>query len=131
MSNEAEGENQTILTEKEFHNDTNNPGYFVAGIILGSLLGGLVGAGLMLLLAPQSGGKTRKHIRRKGRELRMHATDTIEDGADAVRTKSDEVTSVIHNETETLQQRGVDFVDQYKKRWVPIDESGEAATSDS
>ncbi len=120
-----------IMTEQDFQNDTNNPGYFVAGTILGSLLGGLVGAGLMLLLAPQSGEKTRKQMRRKGRDFQVRTTDSIEDGADAVRTKSHEVTNALHNQAETLQQRGVDFVDEQKERWSPVVEAGETAVNNS
>ncbi len=119
------------MTEQEFQNDTNNPGYFVAGIILGSLLGGLVGAGLMLLLAPQSGEKTRKQMRRKGRDFRVHTTDSIEDGADAVRTKSHEVTNALHDQAETLQQRGADFVDEQKERWSPVVEAGVTAVNNA
>jgi gas vesicle protein len=131
MKDELRGMNRTIMTEQEFQRDSNNPGYFVAGTILGSLLGGLVGAGVMLLLAPQSGEKTRKQLWRKGRDLRLHTVDTIEDGADAVRTKSHEVKNVLHNQAETLQQHADDFVDQQKERWSPVVEAGVTAVNHS
>jgi gas vesicle protein len=56
-------------------------------LIIGLLLGALAGAGAMLLLAPQSGKRTRKQIRRKGRTLRKQATRSIEGGANQVRAK--------------------------------------------
>ena len=122
----------TVMTEQAFQNDTNKPGYFVAGTILGSLIGGLVGAGVMLLLAPQSGEKTRKQMRRKSRDLlRVHTTDTIEDGADAVRTKSHEATNILHHQAETLQQRSDDFVDQQKERWSPVVKAGVTAVNNA
>ena len=113
--------------EQELQNDTNNPGYFVAGITLGSLLGGLVGAGVMLLLAPQSGEKTRKQMRRKGRDLRKQATKTIEDGVNQVHTKTQEVSTSLHDQAEDLQQRGQDMVDEQRERWVPVVEAGKTA----
>ncbi len=117
--------------EQEFQIDANNPGYFVAGIMLGSLLGGLAGAAAMLLLAPQSGEKTRKQMRRKGRDMRTQMTDAIEDGADAVRAKRHEVTEALHDQAETLQQRADDYVDHQKERWTPVVEAGKTAVSDS
>ena len=41
---------------------------FVAGL----LVGGLSGAGAMLLLAPQSGKKMRAQIQKKSNDLRKH-----------------------------------------------------------
>ncbi len=49
------------------------------GFLAGILIGGLAGAGTMLLLAPQSGKRTRAQIRHKGLELRDQATDTIQE----------------------------------------------------
>lgn len=41
-----------------FHSDENNSGV----VLISFLIGSIVGAGLALLLAPQSGRKTRKQI---------------------------------------------------------------------
>jgi gas vesicle protein len=62
-------ENQAI----EYHNNNN-----VLGVLAGLVIGGLAGAGAMLLLAPQSGEKTRMQIREKGIELRDQATGKLE-----------------------------------------------------
>ena len=45
----------------------------VRGIVAGVLAGGAVGAGLALLLAPQSGRKTRKEIQNRADDLRERA----------------------------------------------------------
>lgn len=49
----------------------NEGGAFVAGFIIG----GLVGAAVALVLTPQSGEETRTQIREKGIELRTRAED--------------------------------------------------------
>ena len=48
------------------------------GVVVSMVVGGLAGAGTMLLLAPQSGEKTRMQIKEKGVELRDHTTGMME-----------------------------------------------------
>ncbi|PKN93063.1 MAG: hypothetical protein CVU44_11565 [Chloroflexi bacterium HGW-Chloroflexi-6] len=45
----------------------------------GLLIGGLVGFGMMMLLTPQSGKRTRDQIGQKSIELQDRATDTYDD----------------------------------------------------
>jgi len=52
------------------------------------LLGSLIGAGVMLLLAPQSGKKTRRQLRRRGRDLREQTTGAVDDTVAQVRAKA-------------------------------------------
>jgi gas vesicle protein len=49
------------------------------GLITGLLIGGLAGFGALMLLAPQSGKKTRTQIRQKSTELQDRATVTFDD----------------------------------------------------
>ncbi len=118
-------------TELELQYDNRNPGYFVAGMLLGSLLGALIGALVMLLLAPQSGVKTRKQIQRKSRDMRLKTTDAVDDTVDQVRGKAHDITSGIHDQAEALQQRGVDRVNDQKERWMPVFEAGKEAINGS
>lgn len=53
---------------------SGNSGAFLAGLFMG----GLLGAGSMLLLAPQSGKDTRDQIQEEGIELRDQVTETVE-----------------------------------------------------
>lgn len=57
---------------------------------LGILLGAAVGAGVALLLAPQSGRKTRKQLSRNAEELRDRASDRWDTLAEEVRDRVDE-----------------------------------------
>lgn len=107
--------------ENEYN--TNNLNSFWAGL----LLGGLAGAGAMLLLAPQSGKKTQQQIRRKGRELREQTAETIDDGMKQVNTKAHKVTTSLHKKAEAIQQLGQDMVDEQKERWSPVIEAGKTA----
>jgi gas vesicle protein len=113
--------------------EVNNTSGILAGMLFlaGLLLGALAGAGAMLLLAPQSGKRTRKQIRRKGRALRKQTTRIIEGGVNQVRAKANQVTTSIHDQAEDLQQRGQDVVDHQKERWSPVVEAGKTAVQGS
>ncbi len=106
--------------------EVNYSGAFLAGFLFvaGLLLGGLIGSAVMLLLAPQSGKKTRKQIRQKSRDLRKQTSDTLEDGVDQVREKAQQVTTSIQDQVEELQQHGQGVVVDQKERWEPVVETG-------
>ncbi len=61
------------------------------GVLVALLAGALAGAVTMLLLAPQSGKKTRKQIEDKGIELRDLASEAVGDTAAQIRSKANEV----------------------------------------
>lgn len=60
---------------QEFEHENNN----VLNVLAGVLVGGMAGALTMLLMAPQSGKKTRMLIQEKGIELRDQTSDMLED----------------------------------------------------
>jgi len=64
-----------IYENQDYEHPTNN----TLNILLGMLIGSVAGAVAMLLLAPQSGKNTRKHIQKKGMELRDRTNDMVED----------------------------------------------------
>lgn len=106
--------------------DIDQSSAFWAGLLFlaGLLMGGLIGAGVMLLLAPQSGKRTRLQIQRKGRDLRVHTADVVDGGMTQVRTKARDISTGIHDHAEDMQQLGQDVVDQQKERWGPVVEAG-------
>lgn len=113
--------------------DDNNLSGFFAGLMLftGLLLGSLIGAGVMLLMAPQSGKKTRRQLRRRGRDLREQTTDAVDDTVAQVRAKAHQVTTSIHEQSEALQQRGHDVIDEGKERFAAVVEAGKTAVNGS
>ncbi|MBW3534330.1 MAG: YtxH domain-containing protein [Gemmatimonadetes bacterium] len=59
---------------------------FISGLIVGAVLG----AGIALLTAPDSGRKTRKRIRKTSHRIRGEAGDRFDDLADDVKGKVDD-----------------------------------------
>jgi len=89
--------------------DNNDFGSFLSGF----LVGGLVGAAVALLMAPQSGEETRVLIRDKSLELKDKTVASLEDAyaraehaaADA-RVRADELAKLAQQRAEELRQRG-------------------------
>jgi hypothetical protein len=66
------------MVNHEHENEANGPGGFGLGILAGALIGSLAGATAMLLLAPQSGKRTRAKLQRQSHELREQTAETLE-----------------------------------------------------
>ncbi len=103
----------------------------LAGFLGGLLIGGVAGAGAMVLLAPQSGKKTRRQMRRKAREVREQTTGTIGGGMAQARTKAHDVSTSIVEQTEALQQRGHEALDEGMERIATVVEAGKTAVKGS
>lgn len=86
------------------------------GFLAGILVGGLVGTAATLLLAPQSGQKTRLKIRHAGLELRDQAVSGVEDVMDQARASGRQLTAGMHKQAADLQERGQAIVDEQKER---------------
>jgi len=111
-------------------------GHTIRGFIAGALVGALAGAGTMLLLAPQSGQRTRSQIRKTGVALRDQAMDNVEDAMHQARTTSEHITANVHKQAdkiqeqaEKIQQRGQHALDVQKERWAPVVEAGKNAVN--
>ena len=94
----------------EHENDVNQVGGFFAGL----LVGGLAGAVAMLLLAPQSGKRTRTQIQEKSIELRDQAVKNVEDAMAQTRTKARQITADVREKADKLEQRGQDAIDEQR-----------------
>ena len=82
-------------------------GAFVSGF----LIGGLVGAAVSLLFAPQSGEETRTLIYDKGIELKDQAGGVIDD----TRVRAEELAKEAKYLAEDLQKRGKSVAEGQKK----------------
>jgi gas vesicle protein len=85
--------------------DRNGGGEFFAGLIIG----GLVGAAIALLMAPQSGEQTRAQLRDASLELKDRANETIaeaRDKAEAItadaRRRAEEITADARKRSEEI-----------------------------
>jgi gas vesicle protein len=103
----------------------NSGGLFVGLAAL--VAGGLIGAGAMLLMAPRSGKKTWAKIQHKGMELRDQVTETVEDAIEQTRGTARRVMAGVHKQTEELQQRGQDMLDDQKEIVSQVVEAEKAA----
>jgi gas vesicle protein len=99
--------------------DTEDVGTFLSGLIIG----GLIGAAVALLLAPQSGEETRDLIRDKSIELKDRAVETAEEAriraeaaAAEARARAEELTHEAREKAEELKKRGQNFVEEQKGR---------------
>lgn len=113
-------------------------GHTIRGFIAGILVGGLAGAGAMLLMAPQSGLRTRAQIQKTGVALRDQAVDSVGEAMDQARTTSQQLTAKVHQQADKLQeqadkmqQRGQHALDVQKERWAPVVEAGKNAVNGS
>lgn len=77
--------------------DRNGGAEFFAGLIIG----GLVGAALALLLAPQSGEETRAQIREKSLEYKDRAEEGVLEASHAAR-----------QQVSTLQEKGKEVLEK-------------------
>ncbi len=100
---------------------------FAWGLIGGLLLGGLVGSAVMLLVAPQSGRRTRALIQMRSSELRDQAMDAVEDAMKQTRKRARKLRSSLEDQTEAIQQMGSNIVDGQKERISTMVEAGKSA----
>lgn len=74
------------------------------------IVGGMIGAGVALLMAPQSGRRTRSKIRDKGVEFREKAVETAEDTRHRASHTIDGLASSTKDRFSSLKERGRDLV---------------------
>lgn len=91
------------------------------------LLGAALGAGLALLLAPQSGEETRREIGHRARRAQNAAQGFVEDVSGTVADKFQEVRATVEERIEAT----LDAVDDKKRRVSSAFHAGRAAARDA
>ena len=79
-------------------------------------IGGLIGAGVALLMAPQSGEKTRSLIRDKSFELKDKAIGTAEDTRARAEKQIEDLTNQAKEKVSFVKNRGQEMMDEQKSR---------------
>ncbi len=97
------------------------------GLLAGFIFGGLAGAGIMLLLAPQSGKRTRAKLQRESMKLRHQATESIEDALADVGDKAHEYTDGLQKEVGKAERSGRKILDEQKDNFSAIVKAGKNA----
>jgi gas vesicle protein len=85
----------------------------------------------MLLLAPQSGKKTRAKIQRESLELRDQTIEAVEAAVSQAGAKVRQVKADVRKEVKKLNHRGQVVLEEQKKRWDSLVDAGETAVRDS
>jgi len=97
---------------------SNRNGATVGAMML--VAGGIIGAGVALLFAPQSGKRTRKDISRYAKKTRDKASDMVDDLTDSVSDLVDSVTE----KTGDLIDQGRHLAKDAKKEMLSSIEHG-------
>ncbi len=85
------------------------------------LAGGVIGAGMALLYAPQTGKKTRKQISRYAKKVRNETEEMIRDAASAVTEMAED----LGEKTAELVERGGDVADDWRRHLLESLEQGQ------
>jgi gas vesicle protein len=91
--------------------------------LIGFIIGGLTGAAISLLMAPQSGEDTREYLKDQAIVLRDKAQETAQVTAEQVgtraadvRSKAGDIASKAKTNAEELRQRGQVALEEQKSR---------------
>ena len=106
---------EVIMSESDLRKNA-----MVGGIML--VAGGLLGAAVALLYAPQSGKQTRRDIVRYSRKARRQAEDIVDDFAGNVHGLMDS----IGDKAEDILDKGKDLAHEAKLELVKILDEGQA-----
>ena len=108
----------------------------LSSFLLGFIIGGLTGAVVSLLLAPQSGEETRAVIREKAIEIKDRASETVdeayaraEEAAAEARARAEELSQIAKTRADELQRRGQVVLEEQRAKIGNVIEKARKSTS--
>jgi gas vesicle protein len=106
-------ERTEMTSQEQIHESgSGSAGGFLAGLVVG----GLAGAGTALLLAPESGKRTRSGIKRKGAALRDRTVETMGNTMADVRVKARQISAPAVRQAKEMRQRGQLILEEQRDR---------------
>lgn len=100
-------------------------------LFTGLLIGGLVGAGTILLMAPQAGEKTRAELQEGVHQLRDRTTDTVKDKITLVKSKTHQLKENVQVKANALQSQGKDLLAKQLGRVAEMAGAGKEAVQNA
>jgi gas vesicle protein len=79
------------------------------GLAIGLIAGALIGAGLGILYAPQSGRKTRRDIQRQAQEIKGKA----EEFGETVKKRAEEISDTVSDNAEKYRRKVMEAVKEF------------------
>jgi len=113
--------------ESELVTHSGNALTFFTGLVVG----GLVGAVTMLLMAPQPGEKTRAELQSGAVELRDRTATTMKDTMTQVKSKANQVKSDVQIKVQDLSHQGQDLLVKQLDHVSHAAEAGKKAIQES
>ena len=104
--------------------------------LIGFIIGGLTGAAISLLMAPQSGEETRGYLRERAIELKDRAQETAQEAghrvgstASEVRSRAGEIAGTARTRADELRQRGQVVLEEQRSRLQNLRSHGDEETA--
>ena len=118
-----------MTTNQEFERTagTGSTKSLLAGLVVGSL----VGAGTMLLFAPQPGSKTRAELKHGAEVLRDRTSETVKDTVTQVKSRADQIKADVQIKAGEFQRQGRDLISKQLDRVSHAAEAGKKAIESS
>jgi len=108
----------------------------IGAFLTGFVIGGLVGAAVALILAPQSGAETREQIRQKGIELKTQGEETLteartraEAAAADARTRAEKLAADARLKAEEVAKQGRVIIEEQRVKLQDAIEAGKKAVT--
>lgn len=99
-------------------------------MLAGLLVGGLIGAGTMLLFAPQPGAKTRAELQQGAIRLRDRTNESVKGTVTQVKTKANQIKEDVQIKVKDIQHQGRDILGRQLDRISHVADAGKKRIED-